>query len=357
MESNIVNSYDEWTKLEEVIVGTPFHLDYDVDTSFRLFFYENIQEPVNHGVLDRLKPSSRLREECEEDLTGLVGILEKHGITVRRPEAISTVPEVQTPYWGATAGHALMSRDPFLIIGDEIIETSPQIRARYFEGNMYSELFTDYFHRGARWTVAPRSRLQDRNLDFSYVRRLGYDGDVPADPFYEIMFDGAQVMRLGRDLIFNVANENHRMGATWLARHLGDDFRVHTVHVSDNHIDGKLLPLRPGLLLARDVVDLALLPEELQKWDVIRYEWLEGPVEAVQDGVPFLASQSIGINILSLDENTVVVQDIQGPLIKNLEKAGLTVVPCQWRHGRSLGGGFHCVTLDVRRQGGLEAYL
>jgi glycine amidinotransferase len=352
-----VNSYDEWSTLHETIVGTPYHLDYHLDTSFRLFFHENIQDPSNRGVFTRIKPSNRLRDECEEDLAGFIGILEDRGIVIRRPDQVTTVPTVQTPHWSAPAGHALMCRDPFLVIGDEIIETSPQLRARYFEGDMYTALFTEYFERGARWTVAPRSRLLDRNFDHSYVAHLGYEGEIPEDPFYEIMFDGAQVMRLGRDLIFNASTENHRMGARWLARHLGTDYRVHTVSVADNHIDGKILPLRPGMLLMSDTVDPGVLPKELQKWEVIRYKWLERPVEVEQDGIPFLASQSIGVNVLSLDEEHVVVQDIQLPLMRNLEKAGFTPIPCRWRHGRSLGGGFHCITLDINREGGLESYL
>src|SRR6185437_12391766 len=72
--SYAVNSYDEWTALHEVIVGTPYHLDYHLDTSFRLFFHENIQDPSNHGVFGRIKPSNRLRDECEEDLREFVGI-------------------------------------------------------------------------------------------------------------------------------------------------------------------------------------------------------------------------------------------------------------------------------------------
>ena len=46
-------------------------------------------------------------------------------------------------------GHALMPRDLFLIVGDEIIETSPAVRARYFEADLYKELFNGYFNRGA----------------------------------------------------------------------------------------------------------------------------------------------------------------------------------------------------------------
>jgi glycine amidinotransferase len=90
---------------------------------------------------------------------------------------------------------------------------------------------------------------------------------------------------------------------------------------------------------------------------MIKYDILENEPEYRMPGLPLLASQSIGMNVLSLDPEKVLVQDIQVPLIRNLEKAGFTPVLCRWRHGRTLGGGFHCATLDVRRRGRLESYL
>jgi len=352
-----VCSHDEWSRLREVIVGTPYHLDYHADLSYRLFFHRNLcsegESPAARSAANRLfrnvRPGNQLRDECLEDLSAFVQVLEDYGAVVRRPAVLTTVPEVRTPYWSAPMGHALMPRDLFLVIGDEIIETSPAVRARYFEADLYKELFTGYFNRDARWTLAPRSRLLDRNFDFSYASRHGYGGEVPADPFYELMFDGAQVLRFGRDLLFNAATENHRMGARWLARHIHGRNRVHVVEIADNHIDASVLPLRPGMLLMHESVDSDALPAELRQWDAIRYQWLDKPIEIAANGVPLLASQSIGMNVLSLDEQHVVVQDIQEPLIKDLEIHGFTPIPVRWRHGRSLGGGFHCVTLDIRR--------
>src|SRR5262249_3027039 len=141
-----VNSYDEWSPLEEVIVGTPYHLDYHADQSFRLFFYDNIRDDLtsNRSVF-RVKPSDRLKEESAEDLEGLVKVLEEAGIKVRRSQALEEVPTVQTPWWSSPMGHAMMPRDIFLVAGEEIIETAPLVRARYFEGDLYKELFTEYF--------------------------------------------------------------------------------------------------------------------------------------------------------------------------------------------------------------------
>jgi glycine amidinotransferase len=43
------------------------------------------------------------------------------------------------------------------------------------------------------------------------------------------------------------------------------------------------------------------------------------------------------------------VDAAQTKLIQTLESHGLTVIPHTLRHSRTLGGGFHCVTLDLVR--------
>jgi glycine amidinotransferase len=360
----VVNSHNGWSPLEEIIVGTPFHLDYSDDISFQLFFYRNIyQECVydsEEGVWVAFptgKPSNRLRDELNEDLQGFISILEGEGIRVRQPDVVTEAKTIQSPYWTAALCHALMSRDLFIVIGDEIIETAPMVRSRYFEADLYKTLFTEYFLQGARWTVAPKSRLQDRNFDYSYAVEHGYTGKLPEDPFFEIMFDGPQIVRIGRDLLFNCSNENHRMGLRWLQRHLGSGYRIHEIGITDHHVDGQVIPLKPGTLLVHESVDMSQMPPALQKWDRILYRTLENPPAVDNDGLPLLASQDIGMNVLSLDEDKVMVQDIQIPLIRSLEQAGFTPVPCRWRHGCTVGGGFHCMTLDIRRRSVLEDYL
>jgi hypothetical protein len=57
------------------------------------------------------------------------------------------------------------------------------------------------------------------------------------------------------------------------------------------------------------------------------------------------ASVWIGMNFLMLDPQTALVEERQLPLMRLLG-----------RHVRTLGGGAHCVTLDLRRRGGLESY-
>lgn len=359
----VVNSHNDWAPLEEVIVGTPYHLDYSEDVSSKLFFYNNLSpEPYLQGERGEWRifgepPSNQVRDEALEDLELFVSLLAAEGIVVRRPEVLEEVPTITTPWWSAAMGHAMMSRDLFVVIDDEIIETPPMVRARYYEGDLYKELFTEYFRQGARWTVAPRSRLREDNFDYSYAIAQGYTESAPERLSLEMMFDGPQILRLGTDLIFNCSTENHRMGVEWLRRHLGSPYRVREINITDHHIDAMLVALRPGLLLVEASVDVESLPEGLRDWDVIRYEPRESLEYRSSDGTPFLASTAIGMNVLSLDEEKVVVQENETELIARLEKAGLTPMPCRWRHPRALGGGFHCMTLDIRRRGPRETYL
>jgi len=65
-------------------------------------------------------------------------------------------------------------------------------------------------------------------------------------------------------------------------------------------------------------------------------------------------SEWVGMNLLSLDPETVVVDKIQTNLIKTLEKRGLTCIPISFRYSYLMGG-IHCCTLDTVRDSRLES--
>ena len=360
----VVNAHNGWSLLEEAIVGRPLHVAYDGDISFRLFFSEALRSRANRSergpweIAADSDAEQRLRAELEEDTEAFVALLEDEGVRVRRPEPLHEPVTIRTPDWTTEMGHSLMPRDMFLVVGNELIETAPLVRSRYFEAHLYKSLFMEYFAAGAKWTVAPRSKLLEHNFDFSHALALGYADEVPANPAYEIMFDGAQVLRLGRDLLFNCATENHRLGMRWLERQVGPDYHVHEINVSGNHIDARVLALRPGTLLVHEEIRLEQLPPFLREWEMVRYSPAGKDLEpGAYGGRPVLASMGLGMNVLSIDEERVVVQQGQSGLIRDLERAGFTPLPSPWRHGRMVGGGFHCMTLDVRRRSVLESYF
>jgi glycine amidinotransferase len=70
-----------------------------------------------------------------------------------------------------------------------------------------------------------------------------------------------------------------------------------------------------------------------------------------------LTSPFIDLNVLSVDPDTVLVNEASPDLQRTLEKNGFTTVPVRHRHRRIFGGGLHCFTLDTVRDGGPEDYL
>jgi hypothetical protein len=88
------------------------------------------------------------------------------------------------------------------------------------------------------------------------------------------------------------------------------------------------------------------LPNVFTNWEVI---WIDDVVAQGFYQYPY-ASKWIALNMFVVDPYTVIVDKHQSNLIKILEKQKFTVIPLELRHSRTLGGGFHCVTLDLVRQ-------
>lgn len=380
-----LNSYDEWSPLKEIIVGSAENYSWhERELSFELFFYDQISNqksfhdrmyyphlnPPQEGVGNKSNSGRspikrRYVEELNEDVEGIVEILKSLGVTVHRPLSVEGSIEVKTPPWSAAVVPPLNIRDNTLIIGGEIIETPPQVRSRYFETQFLTPVFNEYFRQGARWTVMPRPLMTDASFDPSYVNGgpvefIAQPKPSPYDVGFEMMFDGAQCVRLGGDLLVNVATANHEMACDWLERHLEGRIRVHRVHkLADGHVDSMVLALRPGLLLIRTPAVIEALPESLRSWDMIfAPEPDANNFPEYENDDLILTSPYIDLNILSISPDTVMINEANGELIRVMEQHGFTVVPFRHRHRRIFGGGLHCFTLDTVREGSVpENYL
>src|SRR4051812_48045133 len=164
-----VNVHTEWGKLREIIVGHAINTDrISVDLSFRLFYHQNIKDVFlkNSYVLQK-----KMVDERQEDLDELARVLEGMDIRVRRPKKPEVAQTFKTPHFEGLTTSANNPRDQILIAGDEIIETSCVNRNRYFENDLFKDIFYDYFRKGARWTSAPRPMMRDESFDFSGVQK------------------------------------------------------------------------------------------------------------------------------------------------------------------------------------------
>ncbi|WP_417884476.1 hypothetical protein [Vibrio rumoiensis] len=342
---NLINSYNDWGKLEEIILGSSKNLTLpDIDVSVRHFFdlpESFAQESQAESVIEKVKT------EMEEDFSDLTKLLERYGVKVRRPEAIELAEKCTTPFWQSQQSHALMPRDCMLILGDTLIEAPMPSRSRFFESQSFRNITMQYQLKGEKLISAPKPTLTDDN----YL----WDGKVPYLAENEPLFDAANLLRCGKDIFYNVSNSGNRAGMEWLENVFGDKFNFHVMSVCSDHVGTTIQLLKPGLVLINGGrISVKNLPKELRDWDVITFK------DPADIGYEFdwpRASEWISMNVLSIDEKTVIVEESQKVLADQLSKKGIEVELCRFRHGRTVGGGFHCCSLDVRRQGSLESYF
>ena len=346
----VVWSCNEWDQLEEVIVGNPLRARFpSADPSTQLAEYpDRSLEQIPQGPFPQW-----IIDETEEDLNTFVGVLEESGVTVKRPETWPHEAKFSTINWESEGYYNYCPRDIMLVIGDHIIETPNVMRSRAQESFSYRKMMVDYFRSGAKWYSAPKPMLLDSLFDV--------DMDKPSPRNDEPAFDAANVLRLGRDLLYLVSGTGNEMGGQWLQTILGDEFRVHFLKdvYYGSHIDSTFVALRPGLVLCNPArINAETLPEIFKQWDVIYSPPMENTDSFDADYLAkSIGSKWIDMNLLSINPNLVVVDRDQTALIRLLEKQGLDVIQLKLRHSKMLGGGYHCVTLDIRRTGTMQRYF
>jgi hypothetical protein len=100
------------------------------------------------------------------------------------------------------------------------------------------------------------------------------------------------------------------------------------------------------LLNPARIKSIGQLPKPLQSWD---YIWAPEPVDIGHYPGYCNASTWVSINLFSVNPNLVIVEEHQNNLRKELEKYNIECAMLPMRHARTLGGCFHCVTLDLIR--------
>ena len=343
-------SCNEWDPLEEVIVGNPLRARFPhPDPSTRCAEYPDRDlADIPTGPF-----SDRIIEETEEDVNAFAEALRKLGITVKQPETWPHDAEFSTIHWTTKGYYSYCPRDIMLVIGDRIIETPCVIRGRSQETFSYREMLVDYLKSGAKWFSAPQPMLLDELFEI--------DPEKPTPKNLEPAFDAANVLRLGEDLIYLVSATGNEFGGQWLQTMLGDEFRVHFMKdvYWGSHIDSTFVALRPGLMLCNPArINDETLPDLLRQWEIIYSPQMQNQ-ERHSAGYleKAIGSAWIDMNLFSISPDLVVVDSDQTDLIRMVESKGVDVLPLKLRHSRMMGGGFHCITLDVRRRGALERYF
>jgi glycine amidinotransferase/scyllo-inosamine-4-phosphate amidinotransferase 1 len=161
-----------------------------------------------------------------------------------------------------------------------------------------------------------------------------------------LILDAANVCRLGTTWLFLESASGNRAAYEWLCEQFPDVTIELCNFYAGVHIDSTIVPVREGLVLLNGSrVNRDNCPQAFRDWECI---YIDDVVAQNFYQYPY-ASKWIALNMLVVDPETVIVDAAQHKLIEILLKKNFTVVPRTLRHSRTLGGGFHCVTLDLAR--------
>lgn len=305
-----ISTKNEYGSLKSVIVGSAKYAAWPSDD---LEFIESVSSSTFNGKLIPGPLPDHIIAEAEQDLNRLSEVLIKAQVKVYRPV-------IDSHNWCYSA------RDILLSVGNRIIECPTKYSSRRDEARFYQHVKQEAIKDRCQWVKAPTPVTVQ-------------------DP----MFDAANVCKFDDKLLYLISSTGNRAGAEWLQQQVGTDFEVIVWEdvYAFAHIDSTIASLDDNtILLNASRVSHDTLPLFLRQHRKI---WADNVVARDFHQFPF-ASEWIGLNILSVNPETVIVDRIQTKLIGQLKDEGFRVIELALRHARTLGGGFHCVTLDLERQ-------
>ena len=302
-----IHSFNEWDQLRQIVVGSALHANWPGTDP--VFAQESEKttwraSPVPDGAV----PDWIVRE-TEKDLEKLCLVLEEQGVDVLRPKEMDFV---------ARAGmYNYCPRDRLLIAGNAVVDPAMMYPCRDQEIDA---------------------------LDF-VVNAAGTVMQMPRNSV--LTLDAANVCRLGDTWLYLESPSGNRRAAEWLQGEF-PNINIEVVNFySGVHIDSTIVPLNDHtVILNASRVTEDTCPRVFDDWDKI---WIKDCEERSFYQYPY-ASKWIGMNCLSINSSTVIVDKMQKEIINTLEKRNFDVIPLELRHSRTLGGGFHCVTLDTWRE-------
>ncbi|UJR09752.1 hypothetical protein I4U23_013979 [Adineta vaga] len=418
--SSLVNSWTEWGQLEIVCVGTARAMCYpDESPSYPWHVprSNSLQRYISSMVGPR--PQHRI-EQAQEQLDNLADILRaetvrvcnsidevfnedieqvlprkqtiptdkastlpdgidlrKGKIEVCRPDEFSSEEirfdhQISTPHFKSQYQFGLSCpRDVLLTLGDTVLEAPVSTHTRYFESEYYKPMIYSLWNRDScmKWLQPPKPtcspKLLFNDVDFwkknkmkeinkSVFASSGYKTNLNEN---EIVFDAADIMRMGKDVFYKKSVTANNQGFYWLRRTF-PHLRFHMMHFPSDtscHLDCALMPLRPptagseGLILLNQ--NYSPLASEMKIFTDNNWRPIWGPLSCTTAVPPLaLCSANLNTNFLSLNDHCIVIEECELPLYHLLhDELGFDVITCPLRILNEFGGSVHCVTWDIRR--------
>lgn len=350
---------NEYSKLKSVIVGNELDSELrNFDETFKLFYKKNIKDYYYCDFCD-YTINKEIIYERNEDLNNLAKLLESYNVKVYRPNKVQ-IKNFKTPFFSSFLSASSNVRDTALVYKDYIIETPMSIKSRFFENDNLYDIFKEFMlNKNIKWIKGPNPRLENKNLDTLDYDEIRDFSILEKD--YDILIDAAQYIKMNDDLICSISSKNHYLGSKWMENILKDQCKIHYITgLIDNHIDGTLLPINENTFLynsyelKKDIRDC--LPQKFKNYNFIDVNTdnvrnINKIYEKYNTKFIQLASiRGMDMNVLNIDENTIIVNEDSINVIEQLNKLKFNVIPIKFRHSELFAGGIHCSTLDLERE-------
>ena len=196
----------------------------------------------------------------------------------------------------------------------------------------------------------------------------------------------ATICRVGKDLWWDLHPDTEQETIEkYTEKWTNNGFRIHTSN-RGYHSDSAFCVVRPGCIVS--LYNVQDYKAEFPGWDVLYLPdqswskvspfldikakvggqwWLKGEehndqlIEFVntwlKDWVGYVEETVFDVNMLSLDQNTIICNNYNKDVFDHFKKHKVEPVLFNFRHRYFWDGGVHCITQDLYREGTQEDYF
>lgn len=397
-----VNSWDEFQPLQELLVGSVY------DSSF----FDAVK---NVRARDALK---KIIDDTQEDIDNFISTMQSHNIKIYQASPkelgykdsimdyvndegelgykrnVGDSSEEKDGFWktGVTPSlipnPPLQPRDDAIVMGNKLVVTDPYTFAT-------KKLIPKYIE----WFGEESLDLSIANQQYSFkrseknMRNLLLRNNIEPTKENILKYQDEQDCQLGSFCSPNLT----RIGSTclvdtWQVPGVIDEFlsiehpefKYKPISIG-GHNDAVFSVIKPGLVIATKYLEpykhifdgwkiiwfddprwdhvktwLRLKHKNQGKWWVPGEESNDEFTHFVESFLPnwtgMVEETIFDVNCLVLDEKHVVVNSDNPYLLENLRKNDMEPIVCPLRHRFFWDGGWHCLTLDIKRKGGQIDY-
>ncbi|KAM4059022.1 lysine amidinotransferase [Hirsutella rhossiliensis] len=297
------------------------------------------------------------------ELDNFARLLQSHSVRVYRPKEIN---------WSDIGGYTgAMPRDGLMTVGNTLIEAHFAWRCRRDEIKLgYSDILNQLRNGNGIGRIYRAPVIKGHDSIYDGVCDVSNGGSKhnnnsngnEDDTKWAInnsrpAFDTADFLRFGKTIIGQLSHVTNLKGVQYLRAIVPEGYSVEILRTIDKHamhIDATILPLREGVLVYNPE---RVTEEELRRhaifacdtWELHPYPYAPQRRESHRPPM-YMCSPWLVLNAFSLDERRIFVEenDIQ---FAHWVKCKFNMEPilCPFQHVNSLGGSFHCATVDLVR--------